>query len=75
MPTRPKRKKIKQEPKTCPLTIMMSEGEMALLNSYLGRKGIHNRSAFVRRVVMNKVLSEISGNPVSLFEASQFPHE
>lgn len=75
MPRSPKPKKVKQDPKTCPVTILFSAGEMELLDGYLKRKGIRNRSAFVRKLVMNKVLKDISGNPVSLFDCGKFPYE
>ncbi len=48
---------------------------MELLDGYLKRKGIRNRSAFVRKLVMNKVLKDISGNPTSLFDSGKFPYE
>lgn len=75
MRTSRKPKKIKQDPKTCAVTILFSESEMELLNGYLKRMGVRSRSSFVRKLVMKKVLSEISENPISLFEASKFPYE
>lgn len=61
-------RKIKQDPKTELVAVSFSIQEKDLLDTYLHRKRIRSRSAFIRRVVMDAVLRDTQGNKATLFD-------
>ena len=62
------RQRVKQDPKTELVAVSFSLQEKALLDTYLRRKRIRSRSAFIRKTVMDAVLTDTGQNKATLFD-------
>ena len=62
------RSKVRQDPKTELVAVAFSSHEKAMLDTYLRRKRLRSRSAFIRSVVMDAVLRDTRGNKATLFD-------
>ena len=60
--------RVKQDPKTELVAVAFSRQEKSLLDTYLRRKRIKNRSAFIRRIVLDTVLTDTGHNKATLFD-------
>ena len=65
------RTRLKQDPKTELITVSFSVQEKRLLDTYLHRKRIRSRSAFIRKVVLDTVLTDTGHNKATLFDSPE----
>ncbi|MDO5017262.1 MAG: hypothetical protein Q4E10_02730 [Porphyromonas sp.] len=68
---RPKRPKIKQDPRTEKVTVLLSEEECKMLNYYVKKYKCASRSALMRKIVMTHVLEQLNANYPTLFDQAE----
>lgn len=68
---RKKRPPVRQEPHTERITILFSKGQTEVLDRYLRRHRIRSRSAFIRRCVMEHIVTEATKHRPTLFEEDE----
>ena len=63
-----KKLRVKQDPRTEKITILLSKEEHKLLNYFVRKYRYQSRSGFVRKLVMTHIVSILDANYPTLFE-------
>lgn len=58
----------KREPRTHRVTIMLNDSEMRVLQRYLDRYDVSNRSRLIREAVMQSILDKFEKDAPTLFD-------
>lgn len=68
---KPKKKGIVKQNRTKHVSFSLNEKEYALVNSYIQKYKIHNRSGWVRETLLAHVLKSLELNYPTLFEENE----